>query len=150
MGMGMMEVHLISGKGLQAHDPLNKPIDPYAEINFKGQERMSKVAKNAGPNPLWDEKFKFLAEYPGSGGDFHILFKVMDHDAIDGDDYIGDVKIDVKNLLAEGVRKGKSEMPPRMYHVLAHKIHFKGEIEVGVSFKLQGGGGCGGCNPWEN
>ncbi|XP_023529262.1 16 kDa phloem protein 1 [Cucurbita pepo subsp. pepo] len=150
MGMGMLEVHLISGKGLQAHDPLNKPIDPYVDINYKGQERMSGVAKNGGPNPLWDEKFKFLAEYPGSGGDFHILFKVMDHDAIDGDDYIGDVKIDVKDLLAEGVRKGWSEIPPRMYHVLAHKIHFKGEIEVGVSFKLQGGGGCGGCNPWEN
>ncbi|XP_022921688.1 16 kDa phloem protein 2-like isoform X2 [Cucurbita moschata] len=138
MGMGMLEVHLISGKGLQAHDPLNKPIDPYAEINYKGQERMSKVAKNAGPDPLWDEKFKFLAEYPGSGGDFHIFFKVMDHDAIDDDDLIGEVKIDIKDLLAEGVRKGWSKIPPRMYQVLLLNLYFKGEIEVGVSFQRQG------------
>ena len=74
MGMGLLEVHFISGKWLQAYDPINgklqsavstcshaalcsyllsysfsphfaELIDPYVDINYKGQERMSKVAK---------------------------------------------------------------------------------------------------------
>lgn len=48
-----------------------------------------------------------------------------------------DCRIDVKDLLAEGIRNGWSELPPRMYQVIAHKRYFKGEIEVGVSFQRQ-------------
>ena len=44
---------------------------------------------DAGESPVWNEKFKFQAEYPGSGGDYKIILKVMDKDTLSADDFIG-------------------------------------------------------------
>ncbi|KAL9295093.1 putative C2 domain-containing protein [Arabidopsis thaliana] len=44
MAVGILEVSLISGKGLKRSDFLGK-IDPYVEIQYKGQTRKSSVAK---------------------------------------------------------------------------------------------------------
>lgn len=43
-----------------------------------------------GGGPVWNEKFTFRAEYPGSGDDFKIILKIMDHDTFSADDFIGE------------------------------------------------------------
>lgn len=43
-----------------------------------------------GSNPEWNQKLTFRAEYPGSGGDYNIIFKIMDHDTFSSDDFIGE------------------------------------------------------------
>ena len=40
-------------------------------------------------SPVWNEKFTFRAEYPGSGDDFKIILKILDHDTFSADDFIG-------------------------------------------------------------
>ena len=42
-----------------------------------------------GGSPVWNETFTFRAEYPGSGDDFKLVLKIMDHDNLSADDFIG-------------------------------------------------------------
>lgn len=42
-----------------------------------------------GRNPVWDEKFIFRVEYPGSGGPYKLDLKIMDKDVFSADDFVG-------------------------------------------------------------
>lgn len=87
-----------------------------------------------GGGPVWNEKFTFRAEYPGSGDDFKIILKIMDHDTFSADDFIGETTIYVEDLLALGVENGVSELRPQKYNVVGDNLNYSGEIQVGVTF----------------
>ncbi|XP_038890560.1 16 kDa phloem protein 1 [Benincasa hispida] len=133
MAIGTLEVKLVNAKGLRGTDFLGG-IDPYVLIQYKGQERKSSVARNEGGGPVWNEKFTFRAEYPGSGDDFKIILKIMDHDTFSADDFIGQTSIYVEDLLALGVENGVSELRPQKYSVVGDNLNYSGEIQVGVTF----------------
>ncbi|KAG2328917.1 hypothetical protein Bca4012_021467 [Brassica carinata] len=135
MAVGILEVDVISGKGLKRSEFFGK-IDPYVEIHYKGQTRKSSVDKDGGRNPTWNDKLKWRAEFPGSGGDYKLIVKVMDHDTFSADDPIGEATIYVKELLEMGVEKGTAELRPTKYNVVDTDLSFVGEILLGVSYSV--------------
>ncbi|XP_022938500.1 elicitor-responsive protein 1-like [Cucurbita moschata] len=133
MAIGTLEVKLVNAKGLRGTDFLGG-IDPYVLIQYKGQERKSSVARDEGGCPVWNETFTFRAEYPGSGDDFKLVLKIMDHDNFSADDFIGQTSIYVEDLLALGAENGVSELRAQKYSVVGANLNYSGEIQVGVSF----------------
>ncbi|XP_061363738.1 16 kDa phloem protein 1-like isoform X2 [Gastrolobium bilobum] len=111
MAIGFMEVLLVKAKGLQETDI------------FEG-----------GRNPVWNEKFVFRVEYPGSGDHYKLNLKIMDKDVFSADDFVGQAIIHVKDLLVEGAENGSAELHPRKYVVVRADQSYCGEIEVGITF----------------
>ncbi|KAE8671965.1 Calcium-dependent lipid-binding family protein isoform 2 [Hibiscus syriacus] len=132
MAAGIMEVLLVSAKGLEDSDFLGD-MDPYVIIQYKGQERKSSVARGDGSSPSWNEKFTFRVEYPGSGGDYKLILKIMDKDTFSSD-FVGQATIYVKDLLAIGAEKGNAEIHPTKHSVVNAENSYRGDITVGVTF----------------
>jgi Ca2+-dependent lipid-binding protein len=42
-----------------------------------------------GSRPVWNEKFVFRVEYPGSGDQYKLNLKIMDKDVFSSDDFVG-------------------------------------------------------------
>ncbi|EXC20172.1 Elicitor-responsive protein 1 [Morus notabilis] len=133
MAVGIMEVLLVNAKDLGDSDFFGD-MDPYVLIQYKGQELKSSVARGRGGNPVWNEKFSFRAEYPGSGDNYKIILKILDKDTFSSDDFIGQATIYVEDLLVLGAENGTAEMHPVKYRVIRQDNTYRGEIQVGVTF----------------
>ncbi|KAK9742445.1 hypothetical protein RND81_03G173600 [Saponaria officinalis] len=133
MTQGLLEILLVEAHGLPHTDFLHK-IDPYVLVYYKGQERKTTIARRQGRNPKWNEQLKFRAEYPGSGSDYKLTFKVMDHDTFSSDDFLGQTTIYVDDLLSLGVENGYYEMSTTKYRLDAANGTYCGDIKIGVKF----------------
>ncbi|XP_027368493.1 elicitor-responsive protein 1-like [Abrus precatorius] len=133
MAIGFMEVQLVKAKGLRNTDIFGK-MDPYVLIQYKGQERKSSVANGQGKNPVWNEKFIFRVEYPGSGDRNKLILKIMDKDSFSADDFVGQATIYVGDLLAQGVENGGAKLQTLKYRVVRANQSYCGEIDVGITF----------------
>ncbi|KAL5126824.1 Elicitor-responsive protein 1 [Glycine soja] len=132
MAIGFMEVQLVKAKGLRDTDIFGK-MDPYVLIQYKGQEKRSGVANGQGKNPVWNEKFIFKVEYPGSSNQHKLILKIMDKDLYT-DDFVGEAIIHVGDLLAQGVENGGAKLQTLKYRVVRANKSYCGEIDVGVTF----------------
>ncbi|GAV90367.1 C2 domain-containing protein [Cephalotus follicularis] len=138
MAIGLMEVMLVNAKGLEGTDfHFFEKIDPYVLIHYKGQEHKSSVARGQGKNPVWNDKFTFKVEFPGSGHEYELILKLMDKDTFSADDFLGQATIYVKDLLAEGVERGSAQLHPLKYRVVGANQCYCGEVQVGVTFTLK-------------
>ncbi|XP_050385953.1 16 kDa phloem protein 1 isoform X2 [Argentina anserina] len=133
MAVGLMEVLLVNARGLGDTDIIGR-MDPYVVVKYKSQEHRTSVARGQGGNPVWNERLIFRVEYPGSGEQYKLTFKIMDKDTFTRDDTVGEATIYVKELLELGVEKGFAEINPKKYSVVAADKSFRGEIQVGVVF----------------
>ncbi|XP_061363714.1 16 kDa phloem protein 1-like [Gastrolobium bilobum] len=133
MAIGFMEVQLLKAKGLHNTDIFGR-MDPYVLIQYKGQEKRSSVAKRQGRNPVWNEKFIFRVEYPGSGDRHKLILKIMDKDRFSKDDFVGQTIIYVEDLLALGVENGGAKLQPLKYRVVRANQSYCGEIDVAITF----------------
>ncbi|XP_022890944.1 elicitor-responsive protein 1-like [Olea europaea var. sylvestris] len=133
MAIGIMEVKLAGAKGLRHSDFLGR-IDPYVLLQYRNQEYKSIIAKRQGRNPIWNEKFKYIVDYPVDDDQYNLVLKIMDHDTYTADDYLGEAKIYVKELIELGVEKGKAKLRPRKYRVVYTNLTYCGEIQVGITF----------------
>ncbi|KAE8669276.1 Calcium-dependent lipid-binding family protein isoform 2 [Hibiscus syriacus] len=117
MAVGILEVFLVSAKGLE---------DSY----FLG----------GGSDPSWNERFTFKAEYSGSGDGYKVVLKIMDKDTFSSDDFVGQATVYVKDLLAIGAEEGKAEIHPTKQSVVNAENSYCGDITVGVTFtrKVEG------------
>ncbi|KAL9676143.1 hypothetical protein QQ045_004356 [Rhodiola kirilowii] len=137
MALGILEVYVVDAKGLKDTEFLGKG-DPYVVVQYRGQERRSSVAKGAGEEATWNERFTFRAEYPGSGhGHYKLSFRIMDKDTFSSDDFLGESSIYVEDLLAMGVENGAAEMHPQRYRVVLADRSYSGQIRVGLTFTLK-------------
>ncbi|XP_022890937.1 elicitor-responsive protein 1-like [Olea europaea var. sylvestris] len=136
MAIGIMEVKLVRAKGLKQSYFLGK-IDPYVLLQYRNQEYKSRIAKGQGRNPIWNEKFKYIVDYPENDEQYKLVLKVMDHDKYTADDYLGEAKIYVKELIELGVEKGKAKLRPRKYRVVYTNLTYCGEIQVGITFTVK-------------
>ncbi|KAF9597134.1 hypothetical protein IFM89_015963 [Coptis chinensis] len=110
-------------------------MDPYVLIQYGNQERKSKVAREQGKNPVWNEKLTFKVEYPMGATDQHkITFRIMDKDTFSADDFVGESEIYAKDVVSIGMEKGTSQLPPSKYRVVLANMKYYGEIRVGVTF----------------
>ncbi|XP_024993072.1 elicitor-responsive protein 1-like [Cynara cardunculus var. scolymus] len=133
MTIGLMEVNLADAHGLSKYDFFHK-IDPYVLIQYRDQEHKSSIAKGEGSNPKWNQKFTFRVEYPGADEQPKLVFKIMDHDTFSPDDYVGQTTMYLKEVLAVGVEKGKSELLLQKYRVVDKNQSYRGDIRVGLTF----------------
>ncbi|KAF9674726.1 hypothetical protein SADUNF_Sadunf10G0156900 [Salix dunnii] len=136
MASGILEVLLVSAKGLTDTDFIGD-MDPYVIVQYKSQERKSGVARDQGGHPVWNERLKFKVDYPGQAGEYKLSLKIMDKDTFSADDFLGEAKIYVKDLLTSGVENGFAELHPCKYRVVSATQSYIGEIQVGVTFTLK-------------
>ncbi|KAK9683308.1 hypothetical protein RND81_10G130800 [Saponaria officinalis] len=136
MTRGFLEVLVVDAHGLPGGDFLQK-IDPYVLVYYKGQERKTTIARGQGKNPRWNEKLGFSAEYPGSGSDYKLILKVMDHDTFSRDDFLGHTTVHIEDLLAFGVENGSYEMRTTKYRLDAANGTYCGDIKIGVRFSCK-------------
>ncbi|KAL8551985.1 hypothetical protein ACS0TY_000876 [Phlomoides rotata] len=159
MTTGIMEVTIVRARDLKNTEFFGK-VDPYILIQYKDQEQKSTTGRRknlksrlqccvcllgqGGRKPEWNEKFKFMVEYPPPQSDTKdepqqkLLLKIMDHDSFTNDDYIGQATIYVKELFELGIenKKGKSEIPIQKYRVVSSNKTYHGEIQVGITFTV--------------
>ncbi|CAI9774900.1 unnamed protein product [Fraxinus pennsylvanica] len=134
MVIGIMEVKLVSAKGLKNTDFLGG-IDPYVLLQYRKQECKSTIAKGKGTRPLWNEKFEFRVDSPFIDDDQHkLVLKIMDHDTFSADDYLGEAEIYVKDIIKIGMENGKAELHLQKYRVVSTDQTYHGEIQVGITF----------------
>ncbi|KAG5237574.1 hypothetical protein OIU76_012342 [Salix suchowensis] len=136
MASGILEVLLVSAKGLGDTDFIGD-MDPYVIVQYKSQERKSGVAREQGGHPVWNERLRFKVDYPGQAGEYKLSLKIMDKDTFSADDFLGEAKIYVKDLLTSGVENGSAELHPCKYRVVSATQSYIGEIQVGVTFTLK-------------
>ncbi|KAI3974507.1 hypothetical protein MKX01_018000 [Papaver californicum] len=138
MTRGILEVLLVDACILKDTDLIGK-MDPYVVIKFGDQERKSSVARTGqGKTPVWNEKLKFDVEYAGNIRDGHpqyeLKFKIMDKDTFSKDDFVGELKIYVDDLLAQGMVNGKAQIPPCNYSIIGSNQSDNGGIRIGLAF----------------
>ncbi|KAI3832743.1 hypothetical protein MKW98_002289 [Papaver atlanticum] len=138
MTRGILEVLLVDACLLKDTDLVGK-MDQYVVIKFGDQKRKSTVSRTGqGKTPVWNEKLKFDAEYAGDIRNEHpqykLSFKIMDKDRFSKDDFVGELTIYVDDLLAQGMAKGKAEIPPCNYSVVGSNQSDNGGIRVGLAF----------------
>ncbi|KAF5206053.1 Elicitor-responsive protein [Thalictrum thalictroides] len=88
---GILKVELVDARALKDADTIGK-MDPYVLIQYKDQKLKSKVAKDQGSNPVWNDEFSFWVQYPVEDEDYTICLKIMDKDTFTSDDFLGEAK----------------------------------------------------------
>ncbi|CAA7389703.1 unnamed protein product [Spirodela intermedia] len=131
---GLLQIHLVDARDLKAMDTTSR-MDPYVILRYMGQERKSRVLREGGSNPTWNETFTFQAEYPSPDNQHNLVLKIMDEDTFSADDFAGAATINVGDLVQLGAEKGSAELPPHRYRVVLADRSYQGDIRVGVSFK---------------
>ncbi|XP_008240867.1 PREDICTED: elicitor-responsive protein 1-like [Prunus mume] len=137
MVAGTLEVTLVEARSLKNMDFIVK-MNPYVVIQYGNQKHTSTIAKGQGTKPVWNEKFRFDAEYSdGKDHKYMLLFRIMDtQKLLDHDVFIGESKMYVKDVIASGTEKGKAELGVAKYRVVLQDKTFAGEISVALAFTL--------------
>ncbi|KAI3984887.1 hypothetical protein MKX01_004655 [Papaver californicum] len=88
-------------------------MDPYVVIKFGAGQ---------GKTPVWNEKLKFYVEYASNIRDEHpqyqLKIKILDKDTFTKDDFVGELKIYVDDILAQGMMNGKAQILPCNYSIV--------------------------------
>ncbi|CAD5177323.1 elicitor-responsive protein 1-like isoform X1 [Musa acuminata AAA Group] len=136
MSKGELEVLLVDAKGLAGADVIGK-IDPYVVIQYRDQERKSRIARNQGRNPIWNQTLKFPVYSSAINNPIQhkLTLRIMDYDTVTADDFIGHATIHVGEVIASGMEKGIAELPPTKYRVVLEDKRYHGAIRVGVTFR---------------
>lgn len=86
-------IQVIEARNLLAMDS-NGLSDPYVKVQLGRQRAKTKVVKKS-LNPIWDEEFSFRV---GNLKE-EICISVLDEDKYFADDFLGQIKVPVSNLL---------------------------------------------------
>ncbi|CAL9117810.1 unnamed protein product [Musa textilis] len=124
MSKGELEVLLVDAEGLAGAD-VTGMIDPYVVIQYRDKERKSRIARNQGRNPLWNQTLKFpvYSSVINNPIQHKLTLRIMDYDTITADDFIGQATIHVGEVIALGMEKGIAELPPTKYRVVLEDKH---------------------------
>ena len=98
---GEIEVHVRSAQNLEAKDARTQSSDPYVLVRLGRQRRRSRVVKRS-LFPLWDERLAFEGFLGELVQDETLLVKVLDHDIGSTDDDLGELELELGQLLSEG------------------------------------------------
>ncbi|KAK4788692.1 hypothetical protein SAY86_020011 [Trapa natans] len=122
MVQGKLEVLLISARGLEDMDFLNK-MDPYVILSYRTQDKRSSIASGQGSEPSWNESFLFTV----SGNLSEMKLKILDSDTGTSDDFVGEAIIPLGPVFEEG------SIPPTSYKVVKGEA-YSGEIRLSLTF----------------
>ncbi|XP_078438037.1 elicitor-responsive protein 1-like [Wolffia australiana] len=131
---GVLEVHLLDARGLKSSDLLSK-MDPFVILQYKTEQGKSRVLREGGTKPTWNERFTFPAEYTASDHKQKLVLKIMDNNRFTAADFAGAATIFVGDLMDFGAELGIAEMPAQRYNVVLADGTYYGDVRVGVTFR---------------
>ncbi|KAL5710782.1 hypothetical protein ACHQM5_021306 [Ranunculus cassubicifolius] len=134
---GILNIELLDARGLQDTEVIGK-MDPYVLIQYKDQKLKSKVAKNQGSTPVWNDELSLVMQYPAEDEDYNLVMKIMDKETFSSDDFVGEARINLKELAVLGSRNGTAKLEPKYYGVAGEDRDVHGaEIQVAFVFNLK-------------
>lgn len=122
--LGMLTVVAVGGKEIKGRSMFS--VSPYIAFQIDHMKRKTKVCKNKGKNPKWND----VVEFEIIKGRDVLNGKVMGKE-ISEDEFIGDIKVDLKPVF----QKGYVELWTPVIH--PHKNRHKGDIFLQLSYKKQ-------------
>nr|GMC85743.1 elicitor-responsive protein 1-like [Ipomoea batatas]GMC90038.1 elicitor-responsive protein 1-like [Ipomoea batatas] len=153
MGRGILEVLLVDEEGIKDDhecilgclnwlNPCKNARKPYVCVQYGNQQRLSCVGKRGlDRKRIWNEKFTFEVEYPALGqlGDeeqpqYKLIFRVMNKHKFSKDEFLGEARIHVKDILSLGMEKGRYEVRHQKYRVVELDKTYSGDISVAITF----------------
>ncbi|EFJ42284.1 hypothetical protein VOLCADRAFT_119476 [Volvox carteri f. nagariensis] len=93
---GTLRVTLQYAKDIKDCDWFGRQ-DPYARLRIGSQERLSRVCRDGGRNPVWDEAFEFTIINENT-----LEMILMDQDTLKRDDLIGTCTISLARVREQG------------------------------------------------
>lgn len=96
MYQGTLNINPIGAKLKRDTDFFSK-MDPYLKVTVGGETFKTKVHKNGGKNPIWQNSFSF--NLMGRADMVHIT--CFDKDVFTNDDFIGETSIPIQQLHAK-------------------------------------------------
>lgn len=122
-----MEVTLTVHRAKMTHNTeMNSAMDPFSQIIYKDQILKTKMLRNKGKTPVWNETFKFVVDSPSDD----IKIQILDAD-LKKDDLVGERTLKVKQL-------GGSNVWHELFYVYKDKDRKAGEIQISTSLPEPG------------
>ena len=91
-GGGRIRVKPLSAQLLKDCDTFGK-MDPYVTVTIGAETKKSKVAKDMGKLPNWQDELDF-----SMGGAQSVYIAMFDHDTVSKDEFIGDVTVQLQEI----------------------------------------------------
>ncbi|KAL2892218.1 hypothetical protein RDABS01_008127 [Bienertia sinuspersici] len=87
---------------------------------------------------FWNQKFKFelpISEWKNLS---HLEINIMDDESFKDPGFVGRAIIFLGGIIEEGNDRGQIELHPSPYNVVLEDTTYKGQIKVGLKFKVKG------------
>ncbi|KAL4562698.1 hypothetical protein LXL04_026728 [Taraxacum kok-saghyz] len=131
---GILEVILESAQGIRHTNLIGKP-KYYVIIECGIQQNRSKSSKGDHHKVSWNEKFNFELSMSECQKLTHLRLRIMDKELFASDTgFVGEAKIYLEEILAEGNERGVIELTPKPYNVVLDDETYKGEVKIGLKF----------------
>jgi len=130
---GKLEIHVISARDLRDRELLFK-MDPYVNIKCGEEKFKSKVVKNGGSTPVWNQYVEFnLKEVDGKTP---LRFEVYDYKHLAEDRQVGRADIALELLIHHAGGKEEGHWFKLVHFEDPEKA--AGEIQVGIRYEGDG------------
>eukprot|EP00741_Cyanophora_paradoxa_P023381 tig00000254_g22587.t1 len=95
---GTLDVEVVQARGLRVAD-INGYADPYVLLSLGREASQTRVQPNT-LSPVWNERFSYRLQNNAEP----LLIRVMDRDALKKDDYLGEARVSLGDLLSREPR----------------------------------------------
>ncbi|KMT20482.1 hypothetical protein BVRB_1g004690 [Beta vulgaris subsp. vulgaris] len=132
---GILEVLVVNAQGIRRKNFFGKSAY-YVLVQCGTEVRRSKTTKGYHHKAFWNQKFEF--ELPSSElkNLTHLEISIMDHESFEDAEFVGRAMIFLGGIIAEGNDRGHIEIHPTPYNVVLEDTTYKGEIKIGLNFRV--------------
>ncbi|TVU28787.1 hypothetical protein EJB05_20320, partial [Eragrostis curvula] len=132
---GVLELLLVSAKGLKhAHHHPRRSKMHYVTIQCGDQTVTSKITQGRGKKIWWNEKFRFSLSAAECKELAKVTLTVMERDKFSQDSAIGETRVYVGEIIAEGSERDFLQMKPTPYNIVLEDGTYKGALKLGLKF----------------
>ncbi|KAJ8441519.1 hypothetical protein Cgig2_026320 [Carnegiea gigantea] len=147
MEEGILEVLLVNAKGIRHTNligasslfmaDVNQLIMLLYNVGLKSKKARLHQVHRYQHKAFWNEKFKFKLPSSEWKNLTHLQISIMNakHFKKNGG-FVGQTIIFIGGIIAEGNDKGHIELHPSSYNVVLEDTTYKGEIKIGLKFKV--------------
>lgn len=132
---GILEVLVVYAQGIKRRNFFGNPAY-YVVIQCGTEVRRSKTTKGYHHEAFWNQKLEF--EFPFSEWKNLTLLEIsiMDDESCNDAGFVGRTIIFLGGIIAEGNDRGLIELSPSLYNVVLEDTTYKGQIKIGLKFKV--------------
>ncbi|XP_065859325.1 elicitor-responsive protein 3 [Euphorbia lathyris] len=132
---GILEILIVNAKGIRHTNLIGTPAH-FVVTQCGNKVHKTKVSSENDEMVWWNEKLKF--EFPLTDWKHftHLKFRIMDLEFFTDAGFVGETRIYLGGIVAEGVRKGIVQVKPSSYNVVLEDHTYKGQIKIGLKFLI--------------